>query len=213
MTISYAITVCNELKEINNLLNFLRETIRVEDEIVVLFDSNNGSQEIDDYLDNLRIGTIYSKFNSLKIYKNGFDGSFADHKNYLNNCCSMDYIFQIDGDELPSQELIEQLPGILEANDVDTIWVPRINIVNGITQEYIKSQNWTQNKNGWINWPNDPQLRVYKNKPQIKWQGKVHERITGFETIARLPDEKEYALWHIKSFDKQKKQNEFYNTL
>jgi len=38
MKISYAITVCNELKEITILLNFLLDNRRPEDEIVVLFD-------------------------------------------------------------------------------------------------------------------------------------------------------------------------------
>ena len=38
MTISYAITVCNELEEITRLLNFLQTNIREEDEIVIQYD-------------------------------------------------------------------------------------------------------------------------------------------------------------------------------
>ena len=212
MTISYAITVCTELEEIKKLLEFLSDHIRKEDEIVVLFDSNNGSQEVDDYLDNLRLGSIYS-VNNFKICRNGFKGNFAEHKNYLNSLCSRDYIFQIDSDELPDAYLIDYLPIIIEMNNVDAIWIPRINIVKDITDEYITQQRWTKNTDGWINWPNDAQLRLYRNESEIKWEGKVHEKIVGYKTIAKLPDVSYYALWHIKSFDKQKLQNEFYNTL
>ena len=38
MTISYTITVCNELEEITRLLNFLQTNIREEDEIVIQYD-------------------------------------------------------------------------------------------------------------------------------------------------------------------------------
>ena len=41
MKISYAITVCNELNEIQRLLKLLLAFKRSEDEIVVLFDSTN----------------------------------------------------------------------------------------------------------------------------------------------------------------------------
>ena len=42
MKLSYAIPVCNEFVEIQRLITFLLENKRDEDEIVVLFDSNNG---------------------------------------------------------------------------------------------------------------------------------------------------------------------------
>ena len=42
MKISYAIPVCNEVIEITKLLNFLEKHIDKKDEIIVLFDTNNG---------------------------------------------------------------------------------------------------------------------------------------------------------------------------
>ena len=50
MRISYAVTVCNELAEIQRLLPFLIENKREEDEIVVFYDSNNGIKSVEDYL-------------------------------------------------------------------------------------------------------------------------------------------------------------------
>ena len=46
MKISYAITVCNEFLEIQRLLNFLIKNKRYQDEITILFDSQNGDKEI-----------------------------------------------------------------------------------------------------------------------------------------------------------------------
>ena len=50
MKLSYAITVCNELKEISELLPFLIQYKGADDEIVILFDEKNGSKEVLDYL-------------------------------------------------------------------------------------------------------------------------------------------------------------------
>ena len=51
MKISYAITVCNEFVEIQRLLGFLLKNKRDQDEIVILFDTNNGTKEVEQVLD------------------------------------------------------------------------------------------------------------------------------------------------------------------
>ena len=102
---------------------------------------------------------------------------------------------------------------ILEINAIDAIWIPRINIVEGITQNHIDKWSWTINQDGWINWPNDAQLRVYANKPEIKWEGKVHEKIVGYEQYTLLPQSVEMSLNHPKQLERQEKQNEFYEKL
>ena len=60
MKISYAIPVCNEFIEIQRLITFLLENKRKEDEIIVLFDSNNGSKSVEDFL---RSKSINGEFN------------------------------------------------------------------------------------------------------------------------------------------------------
>ena len=50
MKISYAITVCNEFEEIQRLIPFLLKHKRFEDEIVVLYDINNGDEGIEQFL-------------------------------------------------------------------------------------------------------------------------------------------------------------------
>jgi hypothetical protein len=205
MTISYAITICNELDEIKHLVPFLLEHKRPEDEICVLLDKPKASQELLDQL------YKYSSANWINLKESTFQGHFADWKNELTRMCSGDYIFQIDADELPNELLIENLHSILE-NNVDVILTPRVNIVQGITPQHIQAWGWKQNEKGWIQWP-DYQWRIYKNDSNIRWVNVKHEILDGYKTFANLPELEEYALYHYKTIDRQEKQNNFYNKL
>tara|TARA_Y100000385_G_C12973217_1_gene584965 strand:+ start:84 stop:707 length:624 start_codon:yes stop_codon:yes gene_type:complete len=207
MKISYAITVCNEFDEIQRLINFLLEKIRYEDEIVVLFDSKNGSPTVEEYL---RAKSINGEFN---WHKKEFEGHFADWKNYLTTLCGGDWIFQIDADEIPHENLIKYLPEILISNpENEVIKVPRVNTVYGLTEEYERQWGWRVNNDGWVNWP-DFQWRIYKNHPKIRWVNKVHEVLEGYKTWSNLHEVEEFALYHPKDIERQVKQNNYYNTL
>jgi len=205
MKISYAITVCNELEEVKRLVNFLLSNKRKEDEIVILFDKQNGTQEVRQYVADLP--------RSIKVARDTFKGHFADWKNLLTSFCKGDYIFQIDADEVPCTPLIESLPYILEVNqELDVLLVPRVNTVEGLTQEHIHKWGWNVNSEGWVNWP-DFQWRIYRNTPEIKWVNKVHERLEGFKAYTTLPMEEDYSLYHPKTIERQEKQNNYYDTL
>jgi hypothetical protein len=207
MRISYAITVCNELEEIKRLISFLHQHKRPEDEICVLLDKPKASQEL---LYNLY---IWSSENIILLKESTFQGHFADWKNELTAICSGDYIFQIDADEYPNEYLIESLPEILETNsEVEVYVVPRVNTVEGLTQEHITKWGWHVNEKGWVNYP-DHQWRIYKNSPDIKWKNKVHEVIEGYKTMAQIPAYEDLSLYHPKTIEKQEKQNNYYNTL
>ena len=204
MKISYAITVCNEILEIQKLLSFLNTHKREQDEVVVLYDETNGDPIIKSNL--LKNPTI--QFHSGK-----FDGHFANWKNQLTKECKGDYIFQIDADELPNLALVKNLPAILESNpDNEVYLVPRVNTVEGLTQEHINLWRWNVNDKGWVNW-RDYQWRIWKNKPEIEWKNKVHEVLSGHKSYASLPSQEELALYHPKDIERQEKQNNYYNTL
>lgn len=207
MKISYAITVCNEFIEIQNLVSFLLENKRTEDEIVILYDSSNGNEGVESYL---RAKSVNAEFT---WHKGEFNHHFADWKNKLTSLCNGDYIFQIDADEYPHDILIESLPGILQGNpDNEVYLVPRVNTVSGLTQEHITKWRWNVDEEDRVNWP-DYQWRIWKNKPEIKWINKVHERLEGFKTYAPLPALPELALYHPKTIERQEKQNNYYDTL
>jgi hypothetical protein len=204
MKLSYAITVCNELEEIQRLIPYLIKHKSEEDEIVILYDGENGSKEVKEYI--LPLTDIMS------VNIGWFEGNFAEWKNKLNGFCKGDFIFQLDADECPHQFLMENIKAIVESNNAEAYWIPRVNTVEGITEQHIKKWNWKVNEKGWVNWP-DVQMRLYKNSPDIEWKGKVHEKIEGYKEYGTLPSEEEFALYHPKTINKQEKQNQLYNTL
>ena len=206
MKISYAVTVCNEFVEIQKLIPFLLKHKRHEDEIVVLYDSKNGSKSVEDFL---RAKSVNGEFS---WHGGEFDGHFANWKNKLTDLCNGDWIFQIDADEIPNEILITNLSDILEANSMDVILVPRVNTVDGLTDSHIQKWGWKVDEKGWVNWP-DPQWRLYKNSDNIRWINKVHEKLDGYQTMSNLPWDEGLALYHHKNIDKQEKQNEYYDTL
>jgi len=209
MKISYAITVCNEFVEIQRLITFLLKNKRPQDEIVVLVDmtKNEPTSELLGYLHRL------SSSNYIHLSEQKFNNHFADWKNYLTSICSGNYIFQIDADEIPHEKLVEILPLVLEENcDCEVFLVPRVNTVEGLTQDHINKWMWNVNEHGWINWP-DNQWRIWKNKSEIKWINKVHEKLDGYKIWSVLPEMEEFSLYHPKTIERQEKQNQFYESL
>ena len=204
MKLSFAIPVCNEIAEIQRLLSFLVENKRSQDEIIVLYDSNNGSIEVGKYL---------GKVNGINWFPYPFDGHFANMKNKLTEMCTGDYIYQIDADEMISVEGLTLIPQIIENNStVEVYRVPRINTVEGLTPEHIQKWGWRIDENHRVNFP-DLQMRIYKNSPEIKWKNKVHEVLEGYDRYSELPHNEELCLIHEKTIERQEKQNNYYNTL
>ena len=205
--ISYAITVCNEVEEVKKLIDFLHSNKRAEDEICVLLDKPKAHHSLEDRL------YKYSSANWIYLKESAFNNHFADWKNELTKMCSGDYIFQIDADELPHKNLIENLPTLLEHNSaVELYAIPRVNTVVGLTAGHIERWRWKVNEEGWVNWP-DFQTRLNRNNSEITWHNKVHDVIRGHKQFAYLPMEEEWALYHPKDITRQERQNNYYNTL
>ena len=197
MKISYGITVHNEAEELIRLLDVLDGSVDKEDEVVVCVDGDN--QKIIDTLEN----------ENINYFKRRLDGNFAAQKNSIIDNANGDYIFHIDADEYPKEILIRQLKQILEINDVDLIWIPRVNTVDGFTEDDVRKWNWRVNTKGWVNYP-DYQARVFRNREDIRWTRPLHEYIKGCKTYAHLPPHEELSLYHPKTKQKQEQQNQFY---
>jgi len=194
MKLSYAITVCNESKDLYNLISFLRKVKDSDDEINILLDTLHTSQSVRDVLEYFKDDIVLSE--------RDFCGDFAKHRNFHLKKCTGDYIFVIDPDEMPKENLIKTLKDVLEESDADLVSVPRINIHPGCTKEWLDNFGFHANELDWINWP-DYQGRIFKNDPKICYGNKLHENIVGATNPIVFKADPGLALWHIKSVDKQ----------
>ena len=208
VNVTYGITVCNEINEITQLVNFLHPRIQSDDEILIQYDEGGVTDDVMGYL--RIINDLHTNVNVIGFPLNK---DFASYKNNLKNHAKGIFIFQIDADELPNEYLITNMHDLLNANlDIDLFFVPRVNTVEGLTDKHIQKWRWNVNENGWVNWP-DYQWRIWKNKPEIKWRNKVHEVLEGHKTFSALPSEPEFGLKHPKDIKRQELQNAYYESL
>lgn len=209
ISISYLICTHNEgSKYLKPLFTrVLQGAIIDEDEVVVLDDNSDDP-------DTLEVFDLIKKNRpDIKFIYHDLNGDFAAHKNAGKAACTKPYLLQIDGDELPHENLIATLKETLLFNPtVDLYRVPRMNFVQGIKPEHIQQWGWNINEKGFINFP-DYQDRIFKNIPEISWINKVHEKIVGHSTHAELPAVDDYCLLHVKNIIRQELQNKFYSTL
>lgn len=90
---------------------------------------------------------------------------------WLHEQAHGDWILRIDGDEVLSAELIEQLPDLLAARDVVQYWIPRRWVFPDVAHA-LDEQPW---------WP-DFQLRLTRNDPALLWSpGIMHSSIAPVE--------------------------------
>ena len=205
MKISYSILTHNETKTLEKLLQSLITYKQPQDEIVVL----------DDYSDDEKTMAILDYYTSAEdviCEQRNLVGDYGTQKNYLKGMCSGDYSFNLDADEMISHWFMKDIHEILEGNEVDLIYVPRINTVEGITEQHVRGWGWSINEKGWINYP-DWQGRIFRNRPNIRWEKPVHEMIVGFQTYAHLPQEQKYSIVHPKTIERQELQNKKYSEM
>lgn len=139
--ISYLITVCNEHEELDALLNQLSTSIQPDNEIVILYDSRKLTQEVYNC-----ISKWLMLFGEQCVAVGGLmTDDFAAFKNFGHTHCTLPWIFQIDADErfmYPNfpQVLREVLTNLSE--DVDILYISRVNTVFGITMDHLTKWGW-----------------------------------------------------------------------
>jgi glycosyltransferase involved in cell wall biosynthesis len=174
-----------------------------EDEVVICVDGDD--ENVKDVIE------LYSIDSRVIHYDRKLNGNFSDQKNSVIEKSTGDYIFHIDADEYPHKLLLLQIKRIIEMNDnVDLIWIPRVNTIDGMEQRHIQKWGWKVSDKNWVNYP-DYQARVFRRDESIRWTRPLHEFINGCKTYAHLPPQEELSLYHPKTIEKQEKQNMFYN--
>lgn len=209
MKISYLVTCHNEDTSLDRCLEVITTYKEEVDEILVL----------DDFSDNPKTKEVFEKYkDKVRLLHHALDRNYGAHKNFGNEQCTGEWIFQIDGDEIPSPTLIVNVKTIIDANsNVDLIYVPRINDFIGVTPQHAMQWGWQltpcpvcENR-PIVNWP-DFQSRIYRRDPErIRWDRRLHEKIEGHKEFATLPDDYNLALYHDKTISTQLKTNLRYN--
>lgn len=139
---SYGILVCNERDEIERLMTKLLDFIEEDDEIVVVADKDNVTDEVIEY-----INSLIADSKPIAIYYNPLNRDFAQQKNFMIDKCTGDYICNIDADEIPHDTFLLNIKELIRSNPtVEIFAIPRVNIVNGITEEYIAERGWSIGK-------------------------------------------------------------------
>jgi glycosyltransferase involved in cell wall biosynthesis len=206
--ISYLVTCKNEGNIIYQLLSLLNQ-YKEGNECIILDDYSDDHATKESLQNFLEIDNTF-----FKLHYHTLNNNYSEHKNYGKSLCKGKYIFQIDADELPSETLLQSLPELIKLNsDVDLFWIPRINNFVGVNQENATQWGWklTPYKDKLIvNWP-DPQGRLFKNLPNLKWERRLHEKIEGAKLFSHLPHAYEFALHHNKTIAKQIETNLRYN--
>lgn len=201
MFLSYLITSHNETDSLDLLLSKLIQYKKDNNEIVLL----------DDYSDNPGTVSIIEKHKqSINFHQKKLQNDYGAHKNYGISLCKGEWVFQIDADELPTDTLLENIDVILQSNsNNETLWLPRLNYFVGVTQKDIEMWGWNY-QDGMINFP-DYQSRLYKNLPHIRYERRLHEKVEGYKSYAFIPPQKDIALIHNKTIEKQRETNMKYN--
>lgn len=201
--ITYAITVADEEFEFKRLINSLQPYLFQDEEIIILADSNKVTSKIIDH-------ASYCKLN---INFFDFQRDFSEFKNQLFRLSSKNYIFQIDADEQVPISLIYILRQIALQNEIDLLWIPRINKTYGI-DEAEEKEDREKNSMGWKGFP-DMQGRFFKNVDYIRWNGKVHETLEGARNQRSINQEpiELYSILHVKDKAKVDKQLSMYASM
>ena len=154
---------------------------------------------------------FYDLYKPLKVYQRKLNKDFSAQKNSIIENSTGDFIFHIDADEYPNNTLLQQIKDILKINEVELLWIPRVNTIEGMEQKHIDKWGWRISEKNWVNYP-DYQARVFANKKEIRWERPLHEVIRGYKTYSHLPPFEELSLYHPKTIEKQENQNLFYNS-
>ena len=203
MFLSYLVTCHNETDSLEKLLSKLIEYKKDNHEIVLL----------DDYSDNPKTLEIIQTFkDKINFQQHKLDKNYGNHKNYGIDLCKGDWIFQLDADEVPTGGLLENIDLIIESNSKnEVLWLPRLNYFIGVTDLDVTTWGWKL-YDGMINFP-DYQSRLYQNLPHIRYERRLHEKVEGFKSYVFIPPQKDYAIIHEKTIEKQRETNVNYNKL
>lgn len=200
MNISFLILTHGEPQAFD-LIDYIEANKGKGDEIIVLNDPTTPEYERE------------LKAKGVTLINNKLKYSYSEHRNYGLQHCKGDFVFALDADERPAKYLLDNLRKIIEQSKAEVIWLPRLNIFQGVTIQDAQLYGWDIS-DGLVNWTTgDYQCRLFKNKIGLKWYGNLHERLQIPENTKQVTLEKDaiFAIVHRKTIEQQRASNAHYN--
>lgn len=168
--ITYLYTVCDENERFIDAYNQISASLLEGDEIIVQYDTSNGDPTLLNLLNE----------NNIQYVEYEFNGNFSDMKNNAIKYVTTKWIFSLDGDEIPSTELLENIHSVINMYNVkDGMSILRVDL-NIETNESTGTGR---------------HLRIWKRRPWVKWVGKVHEELVGVSMVEWL----DYKIMHNRT--------------
>jgi len=204
-SISIALLTHNETAQFHWLMQVLAPALPIIDEIVV----------VDDFSDDECVAAIrsYESTMPLRFFQHSLDRNFAQQRNYMKSLCRGDFIFYLDPDELPSDDLVRGLPRIFQMMaeaDIDACTLPRLNILYQSDQPLHPRSLDIEDPSYRVHW--EDQFRLLRNSPGLYWTMPLNEYLTGMRRCYRFPQALRYALLHPKTVTHGLKRLEFYRS-
>jgi len=182
--------LCGTDKPGRLVYNGLRHYKDIADEIILAADSKVGAEDLGWYA-----------AAATKLLRFDFIGTDR-HWPWLMHHVNTDWVFLVDGDELPSQELLDGLPRLMEDRDCD-VWSIPIRWCYPGAETYLNQEPWRSHIG--------PRLR--RNVVNSKWlSGKIHQN-----SVSTWPHSIDFDLpiYHLDlpsaSYETRKKKVERYD--
>lgn len=203
--ISIALLTHNETAQFHWLMQALAPALPMIDEIVV----------VDDFSEVGCVAAIrsYEGRIPLRFFQRSLDKNFAQQRNYMKSLCRGDFIFYLDPDELPSDEVVLGLPSIFQMMadaDIDACTLPRFNILHESDRPLHPRSLDLNDPSYKVEW--EDQFRLLRNSPKLYWTMPINEYLTGMRRCYRFPQMPRYALLHPKATKYRQKRTEFYQS-
>ena len=80
--------------------------------------------------------------------------------NYSRRPNESDYYVATNETTQPNRQTL-RTKTLVEINEVDLLWIPRVNTVEGMTEDDIQKWGWKISEQGWVNYP-DYQARIFR---------------------------------------------------
>ena len=172
--------------EERNIRRCIEGLLGIVDEIIVLDSFSTDETK-----------TICSEYD-VSFHQRKWDG-YAASKNYANSLASNDYIFSVDADEVPDEELRSQLADIV----LNESQVYSVNRLTNYCGKWIRHSGW---------YP-DVKIRIFNRKVAI-WSGEyVHEALDFNQKVNETILEGHLLHYSYYSFKEQRARADRYSLL